>query len=278
MPDFRLRPVAQPSRRIKLYCTFLAIDKAFYDYRSCHRPSLSDLMNYLLALTLGACAAHGAWAQSLCASDGRATPTRLVERFVSADCEACWRAPQMPRTDRQALTIDWIVPTDQGDDAALSAAATPDARIRLDTLGHAAPATSSITATRVERSRANQLRVAHGSTVGAYIGAIIELRTTVKVRPEQPLSAWLILVETIPAGSDGTPVERNLVRNVLVSTWGAPDHRSQAGPYLFRELRPMNVPQGAKPERLRLVGWVQNAQGRVLSAARSVCATSRDPG
>jgi len=228
----------------------------------------------LLAVALSACAAHGAWAQSLCSSDGRATPTRLVERFVSADCEACWSAPQMLRTDPQALTIDWIVPTDLGDDAPLSAAATRDAQMRLDTLRRAAPSTSAVMATTVHRSRANQLRVAHGPAIGHYTGAIIELRTTVKAGTQQPLSAWLILVETIPAGSDGTPLERKLVRNVLVATWGEPDHAPLAGSYLYRELRPMNIPQGAKPERLRLVGWVQNAQGRILSAAQSVCATA----
>jgi len=230
----------------------------------------------LLAVALSACAAHGAWAQSLCASDGQATPTRVIENFISADCEACWNAPQMIRSDPQDLTIDWIVPAGRGDDAPLSAAATRDAQMRLDALRRAAPSTSAVMATTVHRSQANQLRVAQGSSVGAYIGAAIELRTTTKAVPQQPLSAWLILVETIPAGSDGTPLERHLVRNVLVSTWGAPDHAPRAGAYFFRELRPMNIPQGAKPERLRLVGWVQNAQGRMLSAAQSVCATTPD--
>ena len=178
----------------------------------------------------------------------------------------------MIRPDPQALTIDWIVPTGQGEDAPLSAAATRDAQMRLDALRRAAPSTSAVMVTAVHRSQARQLRVAHGPAVGDYIGASIELRTTFKVRPQQPLSAWLILVETIPAGSDGTPLQRNLVRNVLVASWASPEHAPQAGSYFFRELRPMNIPQGARPERLRLVGWVQNAQGRVLSAAQSVCA------
>ena len=33
----------------------------------------------------------------------------------------------------------------------------------------------------------------------------------------------------------------------------------------------MYFPEGAQPERLRTVGWVQDAQGRVVAAAQSVC-------
>ena len=232
-----------------------------------------SLMNILLTvLSLSACVAHSASAQSLCTNDAGPTPTRLVERFISADCETCWSAPQTTRPDPKAITIDWIVPTDQGDDAPLSVAATRDAQMRLDALGLAAPAMSAVTATQVHGSRSTQLSVAQGMAVGDYIGASIELKTRVKVGPEQPLSAWLIMVETIAAGSDGTPVQRNLVRNVLVTTWSEPSRPADAAPFMFQELRPMNIPRGARPERLRLVGWVQNAQGRILSAAQSVCA------
>ena len=40
---------------------------------------------------------------------------------------------------------------------------------------------------------------------------------------------------------------------------------------LREEMRPVRIPEGAKPERLRLVGWVQDAQGRVVAAAQSRC-------
>jgi hypothetical protein len=145
--------------------------------------------------------------------------------------------------------------------------------MRLDTLGRAAPATSTVTTTRVRGSQSNQLSVAHGLTVGAYIGATIEFRTRAKVRPQQPLSAWLLLVETIPAGADGTQSEKNMVRNVLVSTWRSPDEHSKTGQYIFRELRPLNIPEGASPQRLHVAGWVKDAHGRVLAAAQSFCAT-----
>ena len=36
-------------------------------------------------------------------------------------------------------------------------------------------------------------------------------------------------------------------------------------------MRPLSIPPGTTPERLRVVGWVQDASGRVLTAAQSVC-------
>jgi hypothetical protein len=220
------------------------------------------------------CLAQGAWSQSLCTSDGQTTPVMLVERFISADCETCWSEQPSIQSERLALTIDWIVPSTRGDDAALSAGATRDAQMRLDNLQLASPATSTLARTKVLRSRTHSLRVAHGLPVGLYLGSIVELSTSLKVSSQTPLSAWLLLVESVPAGSDGTPVARNLVRNVLVLPSVKADLQAGRGHYLFRELRPMNIPSNARPERLRLVGWVQDAHGRVLSVAQSVCAAS----
>ena len=39
----------------------------------------------------------------------------------------------------------------------------------------------------------------------------------------------------------------------------------------WMETRSMRIPEGAQAERLRLVGWVQDAQGSVLAAAQSTC-------
>ena len=225
----------------------------------------------LLLASLSTWLVHGASAQSFCASDSQATPVALVERFISADCEACWSAPKTPEPAAQALTLDWIVPSEQGEAAPLSAAASRDALMRLQALGRAAPATSFITSTKVVGGRAHSLRVAHGVPLGGYIGASIELKATVMPRRPAHLSAWLVLVETIPAGADGTPSERNLVRNVLLSQWNKPDKLSKTGQAIFREMRPLSIPQGATLARLRVVGWVQDAHGRVLSAAQSVC-------
>lgn len=226
----------------------------------------------LLLFSMCAWVAPGAWAQSSCASDGQATPLLLVERFISADCEACWRAAQTPQPSARALILDWIVPGGQGDEAPLSAANSPEAMSRLDTLARTAPATSFVTRTRVTGAKTVKLRVAHGVPLGGYIGASIEVKTTGKSRLQDGASAWLVLVESIAAGAEGTPTERNLVRNVLVSMVTGTELRSKTVRNIFREMRPLSIPPGARPERLRVVGWLQDARGRVLSAAQSICA------
>lgn len=226
----------------------------------------------LLLFSMCAWVAPGAWAQSSCASDGQATPLLLVERFISADCEACWRAAQTPQPSARALILDWIVPSGQGDEAPLSAATSPEAMGRLDMLARTAPATSFVTRTRVTGAKTVKLRVAHGVPLGGYIGASIEVKTTGKSRLQDGASAWLVLVESIPAGAEGTPTERNLVRNVLVSMVTGTELRSKTVRNIFREMRPLSIPPGARPERLRVVGWLQDARGRVLSAAQSICA------
>lgn len=234
------------------------------------------MRRFLLMTSLGTWLVTGAWAQSICASDGQTTPLTLVERFISADCEACWRTPPTHESAAaRTLTLDWIVPGGQGDEAPLSAAASRDAHMRLATLGRAAPATSTHTLTPVPDRGANRLRVAHGVPLGGYIGASIELKTTRKAIHQEPFSAWLVLVETIPAGVAGASSEMNLVRNVLLSTWNRHSSLSKTERIVFREARPLSIPQGATPERLRVVGWVQDAHGRMLAAAQSVCAPPR---
>jgi hypothetical protein len=224
----------------------------------------------LLGLTVWT--AHSAEAQSSCASDGQTTPVTLVERFISADCEACWsESPRRPPA-AGALTLDWIVPGKQGEDAPLSAAASRDALMRLEALGRAAPVTSAATSGLVTGGRANRLRVAHGLPLGGYIGTSIELKTALQPRGQAGLSAWLVLVETIPAGTDGTATPRNLVRNVLQLPWNKRNQLSKTEHLAFYETRPLSIPSGATPERLRVVGWVQDGRGRILTAAQSVCA------
>jgi len=229
------------------------------------------MKNLLLLIGLSAWVAQGASAQSFCASDGQTPPLTLVERFISANCEACWSATQTPEA-AGALTLDWIVPTAQGDEAPLSAASNRDALMRLETLGLAAPLTLTVTSAQVTPGFDYPLRVAQGAPVGDYIGASIELQTTLTPLHPETLSVWLVLVETIPAGTEGTPTKRNLVRNVLLSTWHRGERLPGEEPNSLREIRPLNIPQGAKSERLRVLGWVQDARGRVLGAAQSVCA------
>ena len=237
-----------------------------------------------------------AWAQSSCSSDGKQPPAAFVERFISADCDTCWTDPATPKTKANELALDWIVPTAKGDDAPLSAAATRDALTRLQTLRMQAPATATsrrhtVLALNAATGKPQEmtpkltpkltLRVAHGVALGGYMGTSIEMKLAKgSALPHQPLTAWLMLVEEVPAGTDGTPVTRNLIRNSILSTWNinslllkAEQMDSQPPTTLPRlyESRPMSIPTGANPDRLRVVGWVEDAKGKVIASAASVC-------
>ncbi|WP_394788410.1 hypothetical protein [Rhodoferax sp.] len=206
-----------------------------------------------------------ALAQSSCSSDGQPVPTALLERFISADCDACWNDAQAAQPSPTSVALDWIVPGARGDDAPLSAAARQDGLERLHALSEVHPSTE------VPAPNLAQLRVAHGLAVGGYIGTSIELRTAAGGPPlAGPLTAWLALVESIPAGTDGTPVPRNLVRNTLVLDWNPMPDAAQP----LSETRPLNIPEGVQSGRLRVVGWVEDAHARIVAAAQSLCATA----
>lgn len=226
------------------------------------------------AATVLACHAPHAAAQASCSSDGTARPTALFERFISADCEACWADPATPAPSAPStVVLDWIVPSAQGEEAPLSAAATNDAAQRLQALGRQAPAGTDVALSTVEPpARPLRLRVAHGLPINDYLGTGIALARTDGVTP--PPQGWqyhLVLAEAVPAGSEGTLVARNLVRNMLSGTWNKREQLSKNELFRWMDNRPMRIPPGAQPQRLHMVGWVQDAQGRVLAAAQSVC-------
>lgn len=238
-----------------------------------HMKPLAFVTSTFAAAVLACHAPHAA-AQASCSSDGTARPTALFERFISADCEACWADPATPAPSAQAaVVLDWIVPSAQRDDAPLSAAATNDAALRLQALARQAPAGADVAISAVEPpARPLRLRVAHGQPINDYLGTGIALARAPGATP--PTQGWqyhLLLVETIPAGSEGTAVTRNLVRNMLSGTWNKREQLSKKEQIQWMDNRPMRIPPGAQPERLHMVGWVQDAQGRVLAAAQSVC-------
>jgi len=215
------------------------------------KPTLAALLAVLLAGT--------AQAQSSCSSDGQPQPTALLERFINADCETCWASRQTPEPAAGTLAVDWIVPGSRGDDAPLAAVASPDAGERLRASGKEPPPQSASAFTRLTDAR--RLRVAQGLPVNDYIGTSIELGP----RGPGPWHAWLLLVEDLPAGTEGSPVARSLVRNALRLEW--PTGRAQR----LRESRPMRIPEGAQPDRLRVIGWVEDGRGRLVAAAKSAC-------
>ena len=230
----------------------------------------ASLFAQLLAAAALAAPLSPAQAQSFCASDGQSRPVQLVERFINADCDTCWADPSTPVPAKNTVALDWVAPGSQGDDAPLSAVATRDALARLESLRQGVPDRSQTVVHAVKGIKGAGLRVAHGLPVADYLGASIELKP-VAPAARQPLSAWLALVETLPAGLEDSPVERNLVRNVISRIWDGRKQLSKDEQNRLFESRSMNIAPAANPDRLRVIGWVENEKGQVLLAAQSRC-------
>jgi len=82
------------------------------------------------------------------------------------------------------------------------------------------------------------------------------------------------MVETLPAGTENSPVERNLVRNVLQANWRNHKQLSNKEHIRFFEARSMRLTEGVNPARIRMIGWVEDEKGRVVKAAQSRCAAT----
>ena len=217
-----------------------------------------------LAFALAAAIAVPAAAQSLCTSEKQAQPVAVLERFINADCESCWSDAATPKAGGRELALDWIVPGRKGEDAPLSMAQTRDALARLAALRKAAPEGSEAVRTAL-KAGPERLRIAQGEPVNDYIGTSIEQ----KPAAGRGWQAWLLLVEQLPAGTEGSPVARNLVRNVFQPDWDtAPFQRKGARWY---EARPMRIPEGTHRDRLRLVALLHDGRGRLVAAVQSVC-------
>ena len=163
------------------------------------------------------------------------------------------------------------MPSDRGDDAPLSAAASRDALTRLAHLKQVMPVGGPITTRLVTGSRSYSLRVAHGLPINDYLG------TSIEMKPAQPgrWTAWLLLLETIPAGTEGSPVERRLARNLFKTEWPQPMAKDKDLPARFMESRALSIPAGANPDNLSVLGWVEDRQGRIGSIALSRCTPSQ---
>jgi hypothetical protein len=88
---------------------------------------------------------------------------------------------------------------------------------------------------------------------------------------------YLALVERVPAGEEGTPIERRLVR-VLVGPLPLEGGTAAAA---IEHLRAVRIPLGAHVERLRAAGWVENAAGEVVAVAgddEAPCPAAGTPG
>lgn len=69
------------------------------------------------------------------------------------------------------------------------------------------------------------------------------------------------------------PVERNLIRNVLQTMWDGRKPLSKGEQNRFFDARSMSIAEGANPERMRVVGWVEDEKGQVRLAAQSRCSS-----
>jgi hypothetical protein len=214
-------------------------------------------------------------AQSFCASDGQPRPVQLLERFINADCDSCWADPATPKAAANALAIDWVLPGSKGDDAPLSAVAARESLDRLAALGKKPPAQALANTLPVTGFKSTTLRVAHGLPLSGYLGASIELKPIPAAAKGRQWTAWLALVETLPAGTENSPVERNLIRNVLQANWDARKPLSKGEQNRFFDQRSMSIAEGANPEHMRVVGWVENEKGQVVAAAQSRCAPEK---
>lgn len=208
--------------------------------------------------------------EGACSSDGQTRPRALVQRFISADCEACWRSGS--RVGAREVAIDWIVPSTRGDEAPLSAAASSEALERLAQLPRKVPFSGSHTERQALLASARTLRVTHGVPADHHIGTSIELRPAGRA----PWTAWLVLVETIPAGTEGTPIERKLVRGAYQAPWDGKRGPDRAQRQRLFESRDLRVPEGVDATRLSVVAWVEDARGRIRAISESKCGTRKE--
>lgn len=211
-------------------------------------------------------AALPAAAQSVCSSDGQAQPVAVLERFINADCDSCWRDPATPRPRANELVLDWIVPGSKGEDAPLSMGESRDGLERLQVLGRKAPAQADHHRSR-RTGGIHKLRVAQGVPFNDYIGTSIEL----KPGRGGPWNAWLLLVEVLPKGAEGSPVARTLVRNAFRPDWDGSRPLSRAERTALYEARSMQIHEGTRPARLRLVALLHDARGRLVAATQNRC-------
>lgn len=210
----------------------------------------------LAVALLGAGAARAAPAALAALAAACAAPSVLLERFIPAGCEACWRSVG---TGRDApLVLDWIVPDARGDDAALAAAAIAEARARAGAL----PASRTLERRHALAPYASaDVEVEQGPPWYGYVAAQIRVaRRAGETAPRA--AAYLALVEQVRAGEEGTPIERMLVRGVVGPLPLDGDRDEVTHLHAFR------IPQGSKPARLAAIGWIESPAGKVLAAAR----------
>ncbi|MFL6627951.1 MAG: hypothetical protein ACJ8IK_31250 [Burkholderiaceae bacterium] len=236
-----------------------------------HRARLALISAGLLAATLAVAAPKP---PPGVAQNCPARATLLVEHFVGADCLACWQvAPPglgaMPVAARE-WSLDWIAPA--ADDAAMAAAALPEAAERLARVNAELPARMASgpaafdSVTALARPSPRRRFYVHSSLPhNGYMG--VQMHAT-GAWPAGS-TGWLALVELIEPGVRDTQLPRRLVR-VLVGPLKLP-----AGPGARNAVAPLyglRWPENAHAENLVATAWVEDGAGRITQVATDRCA------
>ena len=190
----------------------------------------------------------------------------VFERFISAECSACWTDASAPVAAADAWLLDWIVPSARGDEAPLSPAAPDEAAGRARRVLNTGinDGRTIVHRTAARGATSTTLTVASGPAFNGYLGVQIDGRGRVPAGS----GVWVALVESVPAGTDGTPVPRQLVRTVA-GPFQPPELGSGKA---WRVLQAMRWPETAKPERLRARAWIENTGGSLVAMAGERCA------
>jgi hypothetical protein len=211
------------------------------------------------------------WAAGMAGAQSAAAPacpragSAVIERFISADCADCWSAADVVNVPPGVWAFDWIAPTSAGTEAPLASAANSEAQERAQRAGGPSPTGAQALTVRstLPRTAGLKLSVQSGPAWNGYFGLRLEARGRVPAGS----SAWLALVEQVPANAEGSVAERQLVRSV-------------AGPLPLDTLRPdratshlraLRWPETAQPTRLQARGWIEAPDGALLAIATDRC-------
>lgn len=190
----------------------------------------------------------------------------VLERFISAECSACWTDASSAPAPKDVWLLDWIVPSVRGEEAPLSPAAPDEAAARarrvLNTGANDERTVMHRTAAR--KPIAARLTVASGPAFNGYFGVQLDGRGRAPVGS----SVWIALVESVAAGTDGTPVPRELVRTVA----GPLQPRELQSGKPWRVLQALRWPETAKPDRLLARVWLERTDGSIIAMAGERCA------
>ncbi|HEX6016488.1 MAG TPA: hypothetical protein VFZ28_00145 [Burkholderiaceae bacterium] len=214
-----------------------------------------------LAAALLSTTAHGDETAARCPS----TDAAVLERFISAECEACWSDASVAQPADGQWLLDWIVPSARGEAAPLSSAAPAEARDRAQRALQTPPTDHRASVQRSAARRASplQLSVISGPAWYGYLAVQLDAAGRVAVGA----SVWVALVETVAPGTEGTAVPRELVR-ALAGPLPADDLR-RGQPWQYQLA--MRWPETAKPARLRARAWIEDARGRIVAMAGERC-------